>query len=85
MLFPDGRVPRGRWRWQFWGYVAVGSTFAVSLCVDDVGAFTNKTITADRGAGQQLQPAKRALRRGRRATAQHGGGHSGTGYTRSIA
>jgi len=47
MLFPDGRVPRGRWRSPFWGYVTVASVFAVSLLWDDVDAFTKRTIAVD--------------------------------------
>jgi hypothetical protein len=47
MLFPDGRVPRGRWRWVFWAYVATGSTFVLSIAADDAGAFNHRTIAVD--------------------------------------
>jgi hypothetical protein len=48
MLFPDGRVPAGRWRWMLWGYVTVASAFAVSLLVSDLGAFGDRTVIVDR-------------------------------------
>jgi hypothetical protein len=47
MLFPDGRIPPGRWRVVFWAYVAAASTLVVSVAADDAGAFTHRTIAVD--------------------------------------
>jgi hypothetical protein len=46
-LFPDGRVPEGRWRATFWIYLAAGSTFLISIAVQDVAAFTARRFTVD--------------------------------------
>ncbi len=40
VLFPDGRIPPGRWRWTFWAYVAVAIAALVGIGASDVGAFT---------------------------------------------
>jgi hypothetical protein len=42
-LFPDGRIPRGRWRWAFWLYVALAAAFATSIVWSDRGSFTERT------------------------------------------
>ena len=41
ILFPDGRVPPGRWRFVFWGYLALVTLFVASLAVADSHAFTD--------------------------------------------
>ena len=47
-LFPDGRIPRGRWRWTFWGYLALATAFVVGpLGTTDVGAFTDRHVRVD--------------------------------------
>jgi hypothetical protein len=48
MLFPDGRVPPGRWRWVLRAYVAVALVFLVSVGVQTGHAFTDRTIAIDR-------------------------------------
>jgi hypothetical protein len=45
LLFPDGRIPGGRWRWTFWGLLALAAALAVSLGITDLGAFTDRTVT----------------------------------------
>jgi hypothetical protein len=46
-LFPEGRVPTGRWRTTFWTYLALSTVFLVSIVVQDVGAFTDRTVRVD--------------------------------------
>jgi len=48
LLFPDGRLPRGRWRWTFWLYVLLAAGQIVD--VFGAGAFdvaTNRHIHID--------------------------------------
>ena len=42
VLFPDGRIPPGRWAWVFWSYVAVAVTVLAGLGVADLHAFTRQ-------------------------------------------
>jgi hypothetical protein len=44
ILFPDGRIPRGRWRWVFWAYVAVGVSFLLALGSRDLRSFTDRRV-----------------------------------------
>ncbi len=44
LLFPDGRIPRGRWRWLFWAYLALAVAFLFSLGVTDLGSFTDHPL-----------------------------------------
>ena len=46
-LFPDGRVPTGRWRATFRAYLAASGTFLIGLAVQDLGAFTDRTVRVD--------------------------------------
>ena len=43
-LFPDGRIPRGRWRRIFWGYLALAILFTVDLAITDLGSFTEHPL-----------------------------------------
>ncbi len=47
VLFPDGKIPAGRWRWTFWAYVALASLFLAGLGVRDFGAFTEASVAID--------------------------------------
>ncbi len=44
VLFPDGRIPRGRWRWVFWAYIALGVSFLVALGSRDMESFTDRRV-----------------------------------------
>jgi hypothetical protein len=44
VLFPDGRIPRGRWCWVFWAYVALGAAFLAALAQRDLSAFTDRRV-----------------------------------------
>jgi hypothetical protein len=44
LLFPDGRIPRGRWRWAFWVYLALVTGFLVSIAIADANAFTERHL-----------------------------------------
>jgi hypothetical protein len=46
-LFPDGRVPVGRWRWALWCYVCVGTAIVVGVAVETGRAFSDRTIAID--------------------------------------
>jgi hypothetical protein len=47
VLFPDGHVPSGRWRGTFWAYLALSVIFLLSIGIQDVGAFTDRTVSVD--------------------------------------
>jgi hypothetical protein len=47
VLFPDGRIPPGRWRWVFWAYAAVGVAFLSAIGAADFGAFTEHRVVID--------------------------------------
>ena len=47
VLFPDGRVPPGRWRFVLWAYLALVATFVTFLLVADVHAFTDQRVRID--------------------------------------
>ena len=44
VLFPDGHIPRGRWRWVFWGYVALAVAFLLAIGGRDLRAFTDQRV-----------------------------------------
>lgn len=48
LLFPDGRLPRDRWRWTFRAYVAAGGLLLIGVASKDVTAFTVKHVKIDR-------------------------------------
>ena len=47
VLFPDGHIPPGRWRWVFWAYVVVGVAFLAGIGTADFGAFTDHKVVID--------------------------------------
>jgi hypothetical protein len=47
MLFPDGRVPPGRWRWTLRTYGVLAPLFLVSVGVQTSHAFTDRRIAVD--------------------------------------
>ncbi len=47
LLFPDGRLPEGRWRSIFWGYVALAGLFLGQISAQDAGAFTERHVVID--------------------------------------
>ena len=48
LLFPDGKIPPGRWRWTFWAYVALALAFLTLDGVESFGAFTERRVTIDK-------------------------------------
>jgi hypothetical protein len=46
-LFPDGRVPVGRWRWALWCYVGVGIAMVAGLVSETSDAFSDRRIAVD--------------------------------------
>jgi hypothetical protein len=44
VLFPDGRIPLGHWRWVFWAYVALAVSFLAALGLRDLRAFTDRHV-----------------------------------------
>jgi hypothetical protein len=44
VLFPDGRIPRGRWKWVFWTYIALAVSFVAALGSRDLRAFTDRRV-----------------------------------------
>jgi hypothetical protein len=60
LLFPDGRVPPGRWRWTLWAYLTLGALVVGGVSVDGVRAFTVRHVRVDH-AGELVQgPSKGA-------------------------
>ena len=47
VLFPEGKIPRGRWRWTFWGYIAFTAVFLAAIGGQDFGAFTERHVVID--------------------------------------
>jgi hypothetical protein len=47
VLFPDGRIPRGKWALIFWGYVVMAVLFVAAIAVPDFGAFTDRRVVID--------------------------------------
>jgi hypothetical protein len=47
VLFPDGRIPPGRWAWCFWAYVAVAVSYVVAIGTVDARAFTERRVVID--------------------------------------
>jgi hypothetical protein len=46
-LFPDGRIPGGRWRFLFWAYGGAAAAFVLWWLVPDVRAFTAHRVVVD--------------------------------------
>ena len=46
-LFPDGRVPVGRWRWALWCYVGVGTAIVLGLAFETSDVFSDRGIDVD--------------------------------------
>ena len=44
LLFPDGRVPGGLWRWTFWVYLVLIASFLAAQGATDVGSFTDSHL-----------------------------------------
>jgi len=62
VLFPDGKIPPGRWRWTFWGYVVFGVAFLAALCQQNFGAFTEPGVMIDKsGSLSALTAPKHGL------------------------
>jgi hypothetical protein len=43
LLFPDGHLPPGRWRWGLWGFLALGAAWlagAFSIAIDAIASHT---------------------------------------------
>jgi hypothetical protein len=49
VLFPNGHVPSGRWRWVFRGYIALAVAFLVALALRDLRAFTDRHVVIASG------------------------------------
>jgi hypothetical protein len=47
VLFPDGNIPPGRWRWVFWAYAALAVSFVIVLGSRDLRALTDRHVTID--------------------------------------
>jgi hypothetical protein len=47
LLYPDGVVPSGRWRWTVWAYVAVCAALVIGTAAKDVTAFTVHPVRVD--------------------------------------
>jgi hypothetical protein len=47
VLFPDGRIPPGRWAGTFWAYVALGAVFLAAIGSGDLRAFTDHKVVID--------------------------------------
>jgi hypothetical protein len=44
VLFPDGRIPPGRWRWVLWAYAGLAVAILGGLAWQDVPAFTDRHV-----------------------------------------
>ena len=47
LLFPDGRLPTGRWRATVWAYGVVSALWLIDAAAKDVGAFTDQRLRID--------------------------------------
>ena len=47
LLFPDGRIPKGGWRWAFWAYAVVAVVFLISNAALDSHAFTDRHLVVN--------------------------------------
>ena len=47
LLYPDGRVPVGRWRWTVWAYGVVVVVLLTGTTVKDLAAFTANPVLVD--------------------------------------
>ena len=47
LLYPDGRLPIGRWRWTVWIYAAASLALLSGTAVTDLTAFTVRTVHVD--------------------------------------
>jgi hypothetical protein len=48
VLFPDGKIPPGRWRWTFWAYVAFALALLAGIATQNFGAFTEPRVAIDK-------------------------------------
>jgi hypothetical protein len=48
VLFPDGKIPAGRWRWTFWSYVTLAIAFLALDSKESIGAFTDRRVVIDK-------------------------------------
>ncbi len=47
LLFPDGRLPAGRWRATVWAYGFVAALWLIDAAVKDLGALTDRRLRID--------------------------------------
>jgi hypothetical protein len=47
VLFPDGHIPAGRWRWVFWAYIALAVAFLLAIGQRDLAVFTDRRVVID--------------------------------------
>ena len=47
LLFPDGRLPSGRWRWTLWAYLSLMAFFLADNAVIDLASFTDRHPRVD--------------------------------------
>ncbi len=47
VLFPNGHIPPGRWRWVYWAYVVLAVVVLAGLGASDFGAFTEHRVVID--------------------------------------
>ena len=70
VLFPDGKIPPGRWRWTFWAYIALARRFLAGIGRENFGAFTERRVVIDKSGSLSALTRARARSRSR---PQHGG------------
>lgn len=47
LLFPDGRLPTGRWRATVWAYGTVSALWLIATMIKDLRAFTDQPLRID--------------------------------------
>jgi hypothetical protein len=57
LVFPNGRLPSGRWRWVFWAYLAGTTSYMTSVVVAEAGTDLGHPIQVDPVGGQSAGAA----------------------------